>query len=82
MSRIARFRVVAQVDGARPVPCTVTIDRDAQIASVRPLRRRREYTLPLSRVASFIVQSIVRAEVAEKRRAKGGKRRLVPRRKP
>jgi len=83
MSRVSRFRVLAPLDMSRPQEGTLAIDRDAGLVSVRPLRRRREYTLPLSRVAAFIVQTIIRAEAAEKRRTKAkGRRKLVGKRLP
>jgi hypothetical protein len=74
--RAARFRVVALLEMAsRPQVGTVTIDRAAGLFSVRPLRRRRVYTLPLSTVAEMVVRGIIRAEVREKARAKLERRR-------
>jgi hypothetical protein len=73
---IARFRVVGRLDMAsRPTIGTVTIDRGANLFSVRPLRRRRIYTLPLDVVAGMVVRSLILTEVREKRAAKKKARR-------
>ena len=71
--RVARFRVVARLDMAsRQSAGTVTIDRGpAPMFAVRPLRRRREYVLPLAAVAELVVRSIIVAEARERRRAGG-----------
>lgn len=64
----AHFRVVGRLDNAaRVVEGTVTIDRHAGLFEVRPLRRRKSYTLPLSTVADMVVARIIRAEVFAKR---------------
>lgn len=79
---IARAKVVGQLDGAGgPIAGTVEIDREAGLFTVRPLRRRKTYVLPLGAVATMVCQAIVRREVAEKRAAKskGKKRRVAPR---
>src|SRR3990167_1393150 len=50
-----RFRVVGRLDAASRVQeGTVTISRTAGTFAVRPLRRRREYLLPLSTVATLV----------------------------
>jgi len=54
---------------------TVTIDRGADLFSVRPLRRHRVYTLPLSTVAELVCRTIIAGEVREKRAAKKARRR-------
>ncbi len=73
MSR-ARFPVVGLLDNASKVQRgTFTIDRATGIVAVRAHRRRRIYRLPLSAVADWIVQSILKAEDRERRAA----RRLV-----
>jgi hypothetical protein len=59
---------------SRPSEGTVTIDRGASLFSVRPLRRRRIYTLPLDKVAEMVVQRIIAAEAAERRRTRKGRR--------
>lgn len=64
----ARFRVFGRFDGTNEA--TVTISRTAGIVSVRPLRRRREYQLPLALVAEIVMERIIKAEAAEKRAAK------------
>jgi hypothetical protein len=66
----AHFRVVARMDSPVPRPGTVTIDRNAGLFTVRPLRRRRTFELPLSTVADMVVARIIRAEVLERRNAK------------
>lgn len=73
MSR-SRFRVVARLDMAsRATVGTVTIDRGGAVPlfSVRPLRRRRVYTVPLATVAEWVVRTLIAEEVRERRRAKG-----------
>ncbi len=71
MPRVARFRVVAPLDGAGGASVgTVEIDRAAGLFSVRPLRRRKQYTLPLATVATMVCQALVRMELSEKRAAK------------
>lgn len=78
VSRRARFRVVARLDMAsRATPGTVTIDRSAGgTFAVRPLRRRREYVLPLATVAELVVRSIIVAEVRAKRAERRGGREV------
>lgn len=71
MSARAHFRVTGRLDSAGPlVPGKVTIDRRAGLFTVRPMRRRRTYELPLSTVAEMVVARIIRAEVFAKRLAK------------
>jgi hypothetical protein len=71
--RRSRFRVVARLDMAsRASVGTVTIDRGAApLFSVRPLRRRRVYTVPLATVAEWVVRTLIAEEVRERRRARG-----------
>ena len=70
MSRDAHFRVVARMDNAGGTQeGTVTVDRDAGLVSVRPLRGRRTYTMPLSMVADMICQRIILNEVHDARKA-------------
>jgi len=74
--KAAHFRVCGRLDMAsRPSFGTVTIDREAGLFTVRPLRRRRVYTLPLSTVAELVVRGIIVAELREKRAAKRRGRR-------
>lgn len=70
-----RYPIVAVLDESRAQSGTVTVDRAAGLFSVRPLRRRRVYTLPLALVASLVVSRIVKAEIAEARRTKKGRKR-------
>ena len=63
MSR-SRFRIEGRMDGSDGA--TVTIDRGANLFSVRPLRRKREYTPPLKDVAEMVLWRIVKAEANEK----------------
>ena len=73
--RIARFRVMGVLDGSGGARSgTVTIDRDSGLVHVRPLRRRRVYTMPLSMVADMICMRIITNEVYEKRAAKTKKK--------
>ncbi len=65
--RRARFRLVGRFDGARGATVTILHDGADGLMSVRPLRRRREFTLPLSRVAQWLVEEIYFAEHAERR---------------
>lgn len=75
MSR-SRYRVMGRLDGAGGVRVgTVTIDRTTGILEVRPLRRRRVFSMPLSTVADMVCRAIVVAEVREKRAAKRAQRR-------
>lgn len=66
----SRFSVSGCLDESRAQVGTVIIDRSAGLFSVRPRRRRRLYTLPLSVVASIVVARIIKAEVADRRRRK------------
>ena len=74
--RACHFRVSGRLDMAsRPTFGTVTVERSTGLFSVRPLRRRRLYTLPLSTVAEMVVRTLIAAEVREKRAAKKAGRR-------
>lgn len=74
--RVSRFRVLGRLDMAGgAIPGTVEVDRDAGTMGVRPLRRRRVYSLPLSVVATMVCQAIVNAEARQKRAAKGKNRK-------
>lgn len=66
----AKFRVQwpRPLDGANAA--TVIIDRARGLFAVRPLRRRREYVLPLATVAEWCVWSVARVELREKVKAK------------
>lgn len=64
MARKARFKVYGRMDGAPSA--TVEIDRASDLITVRPLRRRKTYTLPLASVAEMVIWRFARAEAAEK----------------
>jgi predicted nucleic acid-binding Zn ribbon protein len=66
----SKFRTVAKTTRAFAQAATVTIDRSTHVVSVRPLRSRRTYDLPLSDVAEMVAQRIIIAEAREKRLAK------------
>jgi hypothetical protein len=71
----ARFRIVGRLDHAARVQAgTVTISRTSGTFAVRPLRRRREYVLPLATVAEMVCQRLIRAELLERRAAKKRRR--------
>ena len=73
----ARPRVFARLDSAsREQWGTVSIDRESGTFAVRPLRRRREYVLPLSVIAEMVCRRIIASEVATKRKAKRTRRKL------
>ncbi len=63
--RPARCRVAGRFTMAsRSEEATVTIDRNAGILRVRPLHKRRVYELPLAAIAEFVVQRVIKTEVA------------------
>lgn len=70
MKRLCRVRIVGRLDMSTPQAGTVTIDRAAGLFSVRPLRRRREYVVPLAAVAEMVVSRIIKAEVADRKRGR------------
>lgn len=69
-ARRASFRVLGKLDRAVMTPGTVSIDRGALTFAVRPLRRHREYILPLSTVADIVCAMVIKSELAAKRAAK------------
>lgn len=71
----ARFSIVARLDGARVQRGTVVVERSVDMFSVRPLRRRRTYSLPLSVVAQLVVERVIKAEVAAKRAERKARRK-------
>jgi len=72
--RAAHFRVVGRLDMAsRMTEGTVTIANG--IFSVRRLRARHAFDLPLSTVADMVVQRLVKAEVFKRRLDQAAKRR-------
>ena len=67
--RSYKIRVkVRRIDRAKEA--TIMIDRAAGLISVRPLRSRRVYTLPLSAVAEQIAWRVIRFELAEQKKQK------------
>ena len=73
--RSASFAVVGVLDGAGGVQRgTVVVERAAGLVHVRPHRRRRVYTMPLSMVADMICKRILFNEAAERRAAKSRSR--------
>lgn len=71
----ARFRVVGRFDRVGVQEATVLVDRAAGLFTVRPLRRRKTYTLPLSTIAEIVVARITKAEVAREKAEKRARRR-------
>jgi hypothetical protein len=70
----SRFKVLGTLDSAGGVRAgTVTIDRASGLLHVRPLRKHREYTMPLSMVADMVVKRIIMNEFLEKQRARKSK---------
>jgi hypothetical protein len=79
-ARTARFRVVGRLDmAAKIVEGTVSISRGAGLFEIRRLRARHVYTLPLSDVATMVVQRIQRAEVFQKRLERAAKKKAARR---
>ena len=73
--RAARFRVVGLLDMAgSATEGTVTIEDG--LFTVRPLRRHKTYTLPLSTVADIVCQRMVRAELLQKQKEKAAIKKL------
>lgn len=69
--RCARFKVFGQLDGAGGAKQgTVIVDRVSGLLHVRPFRRKRVYTMPLSMVADMVCKRILMNEVMEKRATK------------
>lgn len=69
------FRIVGMIDRARPSEGTVTINRARLLFTVRPLRRRKAYELPLYKVAEIVVWKVAAAEARELRAAKAAARK-------
>jgi len=60
----SKFKLDGKFDQAAGV--TIIIDRGANLFTVKPYRRRREYVLPLRDVAEMVFWRIVKAEANEK----------------
>ena len=74
--RKIHLRVVGRFDLAsqRPQVATVSIDRDASLFGVRPLRRRRVYLLPLALVAELVCERAMKLALTA-RPSEAGRRR-------
>jgi hypothetical protein len=68
--RPARTRIFAKLDRVTLQQAEVTLDRAAGLFTVRGLRRRHKWELPTSTVAQMVVERVIRADLAEKRREK------------
>lgn len=75
--RLVRIRTVGRIDRSIPQAAWVEINRDAGLFTVRPLRCRRSYTLPLSAAAEMVASRCIRWEVAQAKKAKAEKRRAA-----
>lgn len=75
MRRRARFRqrIAERLDGAAAATVEIVGQPGALMFSVRPLRRRRVYELPLITVARGVVYDVVRSELV--RQVQQGARR-------
>lgn len=70
----SRFKVYALLDNAATAQRgTVEIDRDTGMLHVRPHKRRKRYSMPLSVVATMVCQAEILDELRKKRAAKGRK---------
>lgn len=68
--RRSRFKINDKIDNADGATITIEQDGDHAIVRVRPSFRRREYIMPLSKVAQDIVYQIVKAELSIGAKAK------------
>jgi hypothetical protein len=76
MTRMSRFKVYGVLDGAGGARAgTVLIERAAGLLHVRPFRRRRVYTMPLSMVADMVCRRILMNEMYERRAAKAKRKK-------
>ena len=76
MARPARCRVTGRFDAGGGVrEATIILDRGGRLFTVRPYRRRTCYVLPLATVAEMVVWRVVRADLAQERRAKARRTR-------
>ncbi len=68
---VASFKICTKLSMAsRPSRGTVTIDRKSNLFSVRELRRRKTFTVPLDDVASMVVRGLILTELRQKQAAK------------
>lgn len=68
-----RVRLAGRFDGADAATVTITAG-PAPLIEVRPLRRRRAFTLPLVDVARGVIFDVVRAELRASRLQTRGRR--------
>jgi hypothetical protein len=74
--RKAKFRVFGKLDRASGFTAsTVVVDRATGEVSVRPLRKRKTYSMTLGEIATWVCQVNIKAEVREKLARRRGKKR-------
>lgn len=73
---LAHFDLETILDRSVKQKGTMTIDRERGLVTIRPLRSRRAYVVPLNDVATMVVQKAIRQEVAEQQRLKPRKVRV------
>ncbi len=78
MTRPARVKVLGSFDGVSEA--TLTLDRAAGVLTVRPTRRRRTFSLPLSTVAEWVMWRVIKAEVFKAKMEKAKTRKARRRR--
>jgi len=75
---VAKFRargrfVMATVD----TDAEVVIDRGTNLFTVRPLRSKRLYALPLSTVAEMVVWKLTKLEIASAKRKSKAEKKIL-----
>lgn len=75
MAKKGKFRISGKFDKVQEQVATVLVDKDADLFSVKPLYRRRDFCLPLSVVAEIVVSRVIRAELLEKKKQKALKKK-------
>ena len=78
--RVVHFRIPGRFDGASAV--TLDIDQEADVVSVRPLRRRKAIVVSLTGVVQLVLwreAKRVAAERAKVSKRRGGRREGVAR---
>ncbi len=73
--RRARFRLYGPLNKAAGGTVTITASGQVALVEVRPLRRRKVYTMTLQDVAEWVIFSNVRDELRQKRAARRGRSR-------
>ena len=63
-----QLRILGRLDGT--CGATITVGKARQLLWVKPLRRRRPYTLPVALAAAMIVAKVVKAELVRWRAPK------------